>query len=100
MRFEIVGVMRGTVATDEPLGVRNVGQGGALVEAPWPLSENSVHTVRLEIESTLAVLDARVCHVSRPERAGSYLIGFEFIADDPPALEGLQALLTPADIDA
>lgn len=93
MRFEIVGVMRGTVATDESLTLRNVGRGGALVEAPWPLHENSVHTVRLEADSMLATFDARVRHVRQPEHGGVYLIGLEFIAADAPAQHSLDVLL-------
>lgn len=100
VRFEIVGVMHTTVATEVPLGVCNVGPGGVLVEAPWPLQEASVHTVRLALASTLATFSARVCHSRRREGTSSYLIGFEFLADDQPARDSLELLLESADGDA
>jgi len=96
LRFEVIGQMRATATLDEPLRIRNLGQGGVLVEAPWPLTERSVHTVRLQRGLTFATLDARVCHVRPAEGAPSYLIGFEFLGD-PVALQACSGLLTSTD---
>jgi hypothetical protein len=98
MRFEIVGLMRGTISAEEPLEIRNIGAGGALVEAPWPLDDDSVHTVRLDTMSTDS-FDVRVCHVTGPVSTGSYLIGLEFLALDLPAKESLAQLLSWTEID-
>ena len=100
VRFEIVGVMHTTVATEMPLDICNVGPRGVLVEAPWPLPQDSVHTVRLSLASALATFSARVRHARRREGTSSYLIGFEFLADDQPVLDGLELLLESADGDA
>jgi hypothetical protein len=96
LRFEVVGQMRATAAVDEPLRIRNMGSGGALVEAPWPLTEKSVHTVRLQQGLTFATLDARVCHVRRAETAASYLIGLEFLGD-PGTLQARTGFLASND---
>lgn len=92
LRFEVIGQMRATAAVDEPLKIRNVGHGGVLVEAPWPLSEKSVHTVRVQQGLTFATLDARVCHVRPTADASSYLIGLEFLGD-PVTLQACAGLL-------
>jgi hypothetical protein len=81
LRFEVIGHMRASATLDVPVTVRNVGQGGALVEAPWPLPEKSVHSVRVQQGATFATLDARVCHVRRVAGASTYLIGLEFLGD-------------------
>ena len=79
-RFEIVGRLRGSVATNEPVRVVNIGAGGALVESPRAVPVESVVTIRMR--SGAAEHDARfrVCHV-RPtwERGRGYLIGLEFL---------------------
>lgn len=95
LRFEVIGQMRATLAVDEPLRIRNMGPGGVLIEAPWPLTEHSVHTVRLQHGLTFATLDARVCHV-RPAEGASYLIGLEFLGD-PVTLQAYSGLVASND---
>jgi hypothetical protein len=99
LRFEVVGQMRATASVDEPLRIRNMGQGGALIESPWPLTERSVHKVRLQRGLTFATLDARVCHVRHAEGAASYLIGLEFLGD-PVTLQACSGLLASNDSPA
>lgn len=96
LRFEVIGQMRATVAVDEPLRIRNMGQGGVLVEAPWPLTERSVHTVRVQQGLTFATVDARVCHVRPLDGEAAYLIGLEFLGD-PVTLQAYSGLLTSND---
>jgi hypothetical protein len=85
--------MRATAMVDVPVTVRNVGPGGVLVEAPWPLAERSVHAVRVQQGVTFATLDARVCHVRRADGASTYLIGLEFLGD-PSTLDTCTGLLS------
>jgi hypothetical protein len=93
LRFEVIGFMRATAMVDVPVTVRNVGPGGVLVEAPWPLAEKSVHAVRVQQGVTFATLDARVCHVRRADGASTYLIGLEFLGD-PSTLDTCTGLLS------
>lgn len=94
LRFEIVGRLRGTVAAEEALRLRNVSVGGALVETPWPLSVDSIHRVRLESERHHTMLQARVRHVRASEDSDRYVVGFEFVAIDPRAAEQLEHLVS------
>jgi PilZ domain len=98
MRFEIVGRLRGSLATLEPLKVRNIGRGGALIEAPWSLTHDSVHTVRLASDEQLSMFQARVCHIKPAEdMLGRFLIGLEFLGVDQPILDEIETLAKPID---
>ena len=96
LRFEIIGQLWGTLETVEPLPLRNVGRGGALVESRLPLSSDSVHGVRLAYDARTATIQARVCHVTpivSPSGAERYLIGLEFLEPEPAALEQIDNLV-------
>jgi hypothetical protein len=93
LRFEIVGRLRGTIAAESAVRVRNISRGGALIEAPWTLPQNSVQAVRLESEHHVSKLEARVRHVRESYVGGHYLIGLEFLAVDGPAAEQLDGVL-------
>jgi len=88
-----VGRLRGTLATDAPLRLHNVSRGGALVEAPWPLAVESLHTFRLESEANIATVEARVRHVRSEGVEHRYLIGIEFVTVDPAMAEQLDRIV-------
>ena len=82
LRFEIIGQLWGSLETIEPLPLRNVGRGGALVESRLPLPLDSVQGVRLVYQGRASDLHARVRHVAPivgPEGGERYLIGLEFV---------------------
>jgi hypothetical protein len=84
-RFEIVGRLPGTVETVGVLRVRNIAEGGALVEAPWPLPANSQHSARLGLSSGTFNVQVEVCHVTAAPHASAadrYSIGFHFLELD------------------
>ena len=68
-RFEIVGRLRGSVASLEQLTLINLSAGGALIEAPWPLAPESVHSIRLKSGAAMQDVDgtrqARQAHLAR-----------------------------------
>src|SRR5512132_2338566 len=81
LRFEIIGQLWGSLEVTEQLPLRNVGRGGALIEARVPLSADAVHNVRLMLGDQANDVQARVRHVT-PVREGAgerYLIGLEFV---------------------
>jgi hypothetical protein len=91
VRFEVVGRLIGSVVATEAVPVRNLGPGGALIEAPWPLPSDTIYTVRLESASHVTTCDARVRHVTRAaDRQGTFLIGLEFLRTDPLLLDDLE----------
>ena len=84
-RFEIVGRLPGTFETVGVLGVKNIAEGGALVEAPWPLPAGSKHSARLEMASGTFNVDVKVCHVTAAPHgvaANRYSIGLQLLSLD------------------
>ena len=78
-RFEIVGRLRGSVASLDPLPLVNMSRGGALVRAPWALPLDSLHSIRLQSGAALHETMVRVRHVEPVWNDGAqqYLIGLE-----------------------
>jgi hypothetical protein len=92
-RFEIVGRLPGTIASDESLRVLDVSRGGALVESPWPLSIGCSHRIRLESTAGVTTATAVVRRVT-PQSDGQppYLVALEFMAADQALLDHVDAL--------
>ena len=96
LRFEIIGQLWGSLETVEPLPLRNVGRGGALVESRLPLAADAVHGVRLAYNARTSTLQAKVRHVTpivSPSGTERYLIGLEFMNPEETALEQIDTLV-------
>ena len=93
LRFEIVGRLRGTVVAEPSVRLHNISRGGALVEAPWSLPPDSVHTIRLESDQQVSTVDARVCHVRQTWDTERFLIGLEFVTTDGAAASQIERLV-------
>jgi hypothetical protein len=61
-RIEILGDLHGEVMVFQPMTVREISLGGALVETSFPLPLNSLHDIRLTLGDHSVVLKARVAH--------------------------------------
>ncbi len=85
MRFEVIGERWGTLTGTETLRLRNLGRGGALIEAPTAPDSGSTQIRRLVLDTHVTDVQALVRHVSvDPDTHGSrFLIGVEFV--DLPA---------------
>lgn len=85
-RFEIVGELWGTLEMVLQLPLRNIGIGGALLQAHVPLALESIHRLNWKSEGRETDVQVRVCHV-RPVGSAdgerSYLIGIEFLSLNP-----------------
>lgn len=95
-RYEIVGQLWGALESVEPLRLRNLARGGALLESRFSLQVDSVHRLRIASADRTTDVQARVRHVSRPTgspASSSYLIGLEFLALPPLATEHLEQLI-------
>ena len=96
LRFEIIGQLWGSLEAVEPLPLRNVGRGGALVESRLPLAPEAVHGVRLAYDARTTTIQARVCHVTPsagPNGIERYLVGLEFLEPGPVALDQIDDLV-------
>ncbi|OFW17206.1 MAG: hypothetical protein A3F70_09870 [Acidobacteria bacterium RIFCSPLOWO2_12_FULL_67_14] len=91
VRLEAVGSLHGTFGATASARVINVGEGGALILAPVPLTLYSLHKINLTLGGYELGLDARVCHVRLAAQAenadGPYEVGLEFLS--PPAALGV-----------
>jgi hypothetical protein len=85
-RIEILGDLHGEVMVFQPMTIREISSGGALVETSFPLPLHSLHDIRLTLGDDSVVLKARVAH-SRigdvDQDAVKYHSGLNFT--EPPA---------------
>ena len=79
-RFEIVGPLWGALERVEPLTVRNISRGGALMESSVALKLDDVHRLRVTHDGHAADVQVRVRHVRVTPRVGArYEVGLEFL---------------------
>ena len=88
-RFEIVGRLPGSLATDRRVQILNVSISGALIETPAALQPETEVNITLESDRHLATLRARVRHVRPTHFDDGYLVGLEFMGAAPGDLERL-----------
>ena len=88
-RVPIVGDLHGEIMVFEPLQVKQLGLHGATIETAFPLPLNSLHDLRLTLDTNAVVVKARVVHSHVGELEGDtarYRSGVEFV--EPPAYVG------------
>ena len=88
-RFEVVGRLPGSLATERRVPVLNVSLSGALIETSAPLQPETEFNITLESDRHLATLRARVRHVRPTHFNDGYLVGLEFVDAAPGEVERL-----------
>ena len=91
-RLEIFGEMQGEVMVYQPMAIREISRGGALIETAFPLVVDSLHEFRLVLGQISIVVKGRVVHshVSELEEGGIfYRIGIEFVQPTDHVLEAI-----------
>ena len=82
-RLEIFGEMLGEVMVYQPMAIKEISRGGALIETSFPLQVDSLHDLRLMLGDTSIVVKGRIVHshICDVEHGGGvqYRIGVEFI---------------------
>ena len=81
-RILILGELRGEVMVFQPVAIREISRGGALVETAFPLHLDSLHDFRLTLGERSIVVKGRVthCSISDVEQEGVlYRSGVEFV---------------------
>ncbi len=68
-RIEILGELKGEVTVFQPMAIREISRGGALIETGFPLQLDSLHEFRLTLGDRSVVVKGRVAHCSIIRRA-------------------------------
>jgi hypothetical protein len=61
-RVPMLGHLQGEVMVFQPMLIKEISVGGALVETRFPLHLNSLHDLRLTLETRSIVVKGRVVH--------------------------------------
>ena len=99
VRFDVLGVLPGTIVVNEALRVVNIGASGALVDAELPLPLNAEYQMRLVVASHVSDARVKVRRVTehRPQAAAvRYWIGLEFLEITADAQEAIERLVASA----
>jgi hypothetical protein len=81
-RVAMIGRLEGEVMVFQPMVIKEVSLGGAMVETRFPLHLNSLHDLRLELGPRSVVVKGRVVHsqiADVDEDVVVYWTGIEFI---------------------
>jgi len=91
-RLEIFGEMLGEVMVYQPMAIREISRGGALIETSYPLQVDSLHDLRLMLVDISIVVKGRIVHshVCDLEQGGVlYRVGIEFVQPTDHALDAI-----------
>jgi len=81
-RVPILGELHGEIMVFEPLAVKEISRGGALIETRFPLQLNSLHDLRLTLGDLSVIVKGRVAHcriTDVDQDVVMYRSGIEFI---------------------
>jgi PilZ domain-containing protein len=81
-RIQILGELKGEVTVFQPMTIKEISRGGALIETGFPLQTDSLHEFRLTLGDRSVVVKGRVAHCSITDVEQElvvYKAGIEFI---------------------
>jgi hypothetical protein len=81
-RLAVLGHLAGDVMVPQPISITEISDVGVKAVATFPLQMNSLHDLRLRLDTQSVVVSARVVHCTLVEvdhDAVRYRIGLEFI---------------------
>jgi hypothetical protein len=81
-RVPILGELHGEIMVFEPMAIKEISRGGALIETRFPLQLNSLHDLRLTLGDRSVVVKGRVAHcriTDVDQDIVMYRSGMEFI---------------------
>lgn len=81
-RVPILGELTGEIMVFEPMAIKEISRGGALIEIGFPLQLNSLHDLRLTLGDQSVVVKGRVAHcriTDVDQDIVMYRAGIEFI---------------------
>jgi hypothetical protein len=101
IRYEVVGVLRGTLEILQPARVLNISGDGALVETPAAMVVGSLQSIEMRLDGRYARITSRVRHVTpigQPPKA-EYAVGLEFQSTPESLTVSLANLIAEAQPD-
>jgi hypothetical protein len=93
-----VGRLAGTLTAERQVVLHDISGGGALIETLWPVPKDSLVVMRLESETSLSTIEARVCRVRPALDREAFLIALQFTAEG--AAEEFERLISASASDA
>jgi hypothetical protein len=81
-RIPILGELHGEVMVFQPMTIKELSRGGALLETSFPLHVDSLHEFRLSLGDRSIVVKGRVAHCSISDvdqEVVTYRSGIEFV---------------------
>jgi hypothetical protein len=101
MRYEVVGVLRGTLEITAPARVVNISGDGALIQTPAPVIVGSTQSIQMMLDGRSARITSRVRHVTsigQPPK-GEFAVGLEFVCPPEALTVSLANLIGEAQVD-
>jgi PilZ domain len=84
VRYEVIGVLRGTLEMSEPVRIQNVTGDGALLETSTPVAVGATQSIQMAVGGQSTRITCRVRHVTPVSQSPNpqYSVGVEFVS--PP----------------
>jgi hypothetical protein len=86
-RIQILGELHGEVMVFQPIAIKELSRGGALLETGFPLHLDSLHDFRLTLGDRSIVVKGRVVHCSISDVEQELILyrsGIEFVEMSDP----------------
>jgi len=82
VRYEVIGVLRGTLEMSEPVRIQNISPEGALIETSTPVSVGATQSIQMALGGESARITSRVRHVTPLSHSPKprYAVGVEFVS--------------------
>ncbi len=101
MRYEVVGVLRGTLEISEPARVMNISGDGALIETSAAIAVGSTQSMQMTLDGRSSRVTSRVRHVTpigQPPKT-DYAVGLEFLCPPEALTVSVANLIAEAQFD-
>ncbi len=95
LRYEVVGVLRGTLELSEAVGVQNISGSGVLIETSIPVTVGTTQAIQMTLDGRSARVLSRVRHVTAVGQtpAPRYAVGLEFVSQSDALSASLANLI-------
>jgi hypothetical protein len=97
VRFEVVGVLRGSLEVQEAPRVMDISPTGALIETATPIVTGTIRPMELIIDGQAVRVTMCARHLARLPH-GPYAVGVEFVSLSEQALASVANLIADAQL--